>query len=321
MATSNIRNSISRPVPLSLVIRNKLSTPNRKLTEEEIKPIGSQPHDALFFVLAYLNFLDLLKCSRVCKSFKDAVDNDVLLWFDFIVEPPLNLKITDDVLLKFTDKAQGRLRSLGITNCVRITDGGLQRVIEKNPNITKLYIQSCTQMTPDGILKVVESSNKLEMIRVENIYSLKKNHLQTLYSSLNIKPQDQKPNIYLEANSNPVDIEICPKCSDVRLVFQCLREKCKSKNERPLSACKGCLFCVPRCEGCGGCVDQEETGETACADVVCLDCWLKLPKCNLCNKPYCNRHLESIELSNPNSSGFVCEGCLGEMEQWLSSPH
>ncbi|KAF5185604.1 F-box protein skip28 [Thalictrum thalictroides] len=308
-------------------IQEKLS--GLKLGEELIKP--AQPHEALFLVLPCLNLLELLTLSRVCILLKDAIDNDILVWLDIIVESPLNMRINDDILLKFTSKALGRLRSLVLMNCVRITDDGLHKVIENNPHIEKLYIPSCTQLTPDGIVRVVKSltdqSNKLKFLRLENVQNLTKEHLQILQSCLKISPEEQKPKVYLAyelfpslSDTNAIDVEVCPKCKNVKLVFECPRETCRNKNKRLLQACKGCLHCIPRCEGCGGCVDVDETGETACLDVVCLDCWLKLPKCNLCNKPYCNRHADNIQWSQPYSSGFVCDSCTGEMEQWLASP-
>ena len=76
------------------------------------------------------------------------------------------------------------------------------------------------------------------------------------------------------------------------------------------SRCQGCFFCVARCETCGGCIDLEELGESglACSDFLCMDCWLKLPKCCTCNRPYCERHSNLKE--NLSASGeFTCQEC------------
>ncbi|PIA53798.1 hypothetical protein AQUCO_00900407v1 [Aquilegia coerulea] len=325
--TENTKNHQITMLSLPQSIQDKLS--GLKLGKELIKT--SQPHEAMFLVLTCLNLFELLTLSRVCRLLKDAIDDDILLWLDIVVESPLNMRINDDKLLKFTSKAQGRLRSLILMNCVRITDDGLHKIIENNPHLEKLYIPSCTQLTPDGVVRVVKSltdqSNKLKFLRLENVHNLTEEHLQIFHSCLKINPEEQKPKVYLSyglfpalSDTNAIDVEVCPKCKDVKLVFECPRETCRSKNKRPLQACKGCLLCIPRCEGCGGCVDVDETGETACLDVVCLDCWLQLPKCNLCNKPYCHRHADNIQWSPPYSSGFVCDTCSAEMEQWLASP-
>ena len=76
--------------------------------------------------------------SQVCKFFRDAIANDVLIWLDVIVERRLSLRLTDETLIKIASKANGRLRILALLNCVRITDAGLLSVVNKNPNISKV---------------------------------------------------------------------------------------------------------------------------------------------------------------------------------------
>lgn len=100
------------------------------------------PHEALFLVLAYLPVFELLAMSEACMSLRDAVNKDVLPWLDIIVERPLNSWLSDEILMKITSKANGRLRTLALINCVKITDDGLQRVVEKNPFISKVWL-SC----------------------------------------------------------------------------------------------------------------------------------------------------------------------------------
>jgi len=77
-----------------------------------------------------------------------------------------------------------------------------------------------------------------------------------------------------------------------------------------VNQCRGCFFCVARCETCGGCIDLEELGETglACSDFLCMDCWLKLPKCSTCNRPYCERHSDLKEKLS-SSGQFTCQEC------------
>lgn len=261
--------------------------------EMEMEP--GPPHEVLFLVLAYLPLLDLLAMTEVCSSLKDAVNKDVLLWLNIIVERPLNLRISDDTLMKITSKANGRLTTLALINSEKVTDAGLLRVVEKNPLIDKLYIPSCTGLTPEGIIRSVKTltqdSHNLESLKMDGICNLNKEHLETLGSCV-----------------ETIDVDICSKCSEVRLVYNCPRETCKRKKEHPLTECKGCKLCIPRCEECGGCVGLGEVGEAACEDVLCSDCWLLLPKCNFCNKPYCKRHGDQ-RCSIPCESGWVCGVC------------
>lgn len=74
--------------------------------------------------------------------------------------------------------------------------------------------------------------------------------------------------------------------------------------------CRGCFFCIARCEDCGGCFDFSELSEeTICSHLLCQTCWLRLPKCNICNRPYCNRHSNILEGSS-KFLGFLCGQCM-----------
>lgn len=93
-----------------------------------------------FVHCVFLGVKDLLSVERVCKSFRNAVRSDPLLWRNIIIDWPLNERITDDVLVKLTSRAQGTLQTLGLVHCVRITDSGLQGVFDSNPRLTKVSI-------------------------------------------------------------------------------------------------------------------------------------------------------------------------------------
>ena len=101
---------------------------------------SGRPHEALSLVLGYLPLYELLSMNQVCKSFTDAINNDVLIWLDIIVKRRLSLRLTDETLIKIASKADGRLRILALPNCVRITDAGLMRVVNENPHIYRGHI-------------------------------------------------------------------------------------------------------------------------------------------------------------------------------------
>lgn len=104
-----------------------------------------------------------------------------------------------------------------------------------------------------------------------------------------------------------IDLETCPKCFEVRLVYDCPKGDCK-RREWPLAQCRACYFCIPRCENCGGCIASEEMEEGACSDILCLKCWLhEHPKCSFCNKPYCKQHTNWWCTSS--DATFVCRVC------------
>ena len=99
---------------------------------------GAAPHAAIAFALGYLGLRDLLSVERVCRSFRSSVQSDPLLWRSIHVDQPLNERITDDILLQLTRRAQGNLQCLSLVECPRITDDVLKRVLESNPRLTKV---------------------------------------------------------------------------------------------------------------------------------------------------------------------------------------
>lgn len=302
----------------------KASSSETSTTVEEAEQEGP-PHEAMFLVIAYLRVYEVLTMSRVCTSLRYAVNNDVLLWLKIIVETPLNSRLSDDTLLKITSKANGRLQTLALMNCIHITDHGLQRVVEQNLFIEELHIPACTGITPEGVLTAVKTlcqrANCLTTLSLNGIYNLQNDHLDVLTSNLrkNLPLEDeptQQPIYYHKRgsvsafkhneNQKIIDLEKCPKCFEVRMVYDCPKVDCNRKEPRQ-AQCRGCIFCIPRCENCGGCVGSEELEEVACGDFLCLECWLLLPKCNFCNKPYCKQHTNWWRTSSESS--FLCRVC------------
>ena len=78
--------------------------------------------------------------SQVCKSLRDSIRDDVLVWLNLVVEKPLSRRLTDRILMNITSKAHGRLRTLALLNCFKITDDGLLKVVIANPLLTKVTL-------------------------------------------------------------------------------------------------------------------------------------------------------------------------------------
>ena len=106
------------------------------------KAQGQPPHEALFLVLPYLAVQELLATSETCSSLRDSVRNDdgVLPWQNVVVEKPLSRRLTDASLARVASMARGNLRTLALIDCVNVTDDGLQRIIQTNPLIDKVYM-------------------------------------------------------------------------------------------------------------------------------------------------------------------------------------
>lgn len=97
------------------------------------------PHEALFLVLSYLPLFELLSMRAVCVSLRDAVEHDVLPWLHILVDRRLSSRLSDYTLGRIARKAGGRLRTLALINCFKISDSGLHEVVEKNPLLTKVF--------------------------------------------------------------------------------------------------------------------------------------------------------------------------------------
>lgn len=160
-----------------------------------------------------------------------------------------------------------------------------------------------------------ENNHNLNTLEINGIYGIHNEHLQTLHKLIvhNRTQHNQGLNkiLYHEYTKSstlkrndtnrPIDVDVCPKCDEVRMVFDCPRIRCE---------CRGCDLCITWCIECGICLrgNDEEVEESCCEDMLCLECWLKLPKCNFCNKPYCNKHADQQHRVS-GSMGFVCDAC------------
>lgn len=72
----------------------------------------------------------------VCKSLRNAVDGDALLWRHLLLERPLSLKVTDSILLDLVSEAKGTLESLVLIDSWLFTDSALYLIAQTNPHIT-----------------------------------------------------------------------------------------------------------------------------------------------------------------------------------------
>ncbi|XVF85168.1 hypothetical protein PTKIN_Ptkin17bG0096600 [Pterospermum kingtungense] len=262
----------------------------------ELSSDGGQgaPHEALSLALGYLGVRDLFVVEKVCTSLRSTVQNDPLLWRSIHVDQPLNEKLTDDALLQITSRAQGTLQCLSLVGCQRITDEGLKRVVENNPKLIKLSVPGCTRLTIEGILnslKALKSMGALgvKYLRIGGLYGVTQEHFEELKLLLGmdnqIQPIVHKPHFYHRGNvyiscedDRAIDIEMCPRCQNMRLVYDCPAEGCQQEHAAQL--CRACTLCITRCVQCGRCINDGEYEETFCLELLCSDCWkLQLSKC------------------------------------------
>ncbi|KAH9603707.1 hypothetical protein KSS87_007458 [Heliosperma pusillum] len=244
------------------------------------------PHSALSFALAYLGVRDLVVVERVCKSLQFTVQNDPLLWKSIHIDYPLNARVTDDVLVQLTNRAQGHLQCLSLVDCKGVTNDGLWRVLESNPRLTKLSVPGCINLKIEGMINCLKA---FQLMAVPGIKCLRvagrivnseqyEELLALLGIENNVQPYYQKPHFYCRGNidvscedDRPIDLEICPKCKMAKLVYDCTTESCQAKDQAG-HLCRACIQCIYRCYQCGRCIDGVVHEEDFFLDYVCSDC-------------------------------------------------
>ncbi|XP_039126329.1 F-box protein SKIP14-like [Dioscorea cayenensis subsp. rotundata] len=249
------------------------------------------PHEGLVYSLGYLGVRDLLSVEMVCRSLKNAVQSDALLWRCIHIDSPLSQRIGDGDLLRLTQRAQGSLHCLSLVGCSRITDDGLKRVLESNPRLKKLSIPGCVRLTVEGLinnLKAVKSwaNPGITHLRLGRLFSVTPDNYDELKSLLGADEQEQlharKPRFYhcgiyslAFDDESVLDIELCPECQKLKLVYDCPAETCRDKGPEQ---CRACDVCIARCIECGRCIKNCEYEETFCLENLCSGCWKDPPQ-------------------------------------------
>ncbi|GLU11410.1 hypothetical protein SLE2022_281580 [Rubroshorea leprosula] len=241
------------------------------------------PHDGMLLALGYLGVRDLLAVEGVCRSFRDAIRGDLLLWRSIHVDQPFNEMITDVTLVKLTNRAQGSLQCLSLVDCRKITDYGLKCVLESNPRLSKLSVPGCIKLSIEGILfnlRALKSAGSLviKQLRVGGRLGTTNEQFEELKSLIGadmIQQKTRKPQFYRDGqqylpwdDDRAIDIEMCPRCQNLRLVYDCPAESCSNTAQ----LCRACRLCITRCIQCGCCIENRDYEEMFCLDNRCMDC-------------------------------------------------
>lgn len=105
----------------------------------------------------------------------------------------------------------------------------------------QLYMPRCTGLTAEGVVKIVqalyECKGNLNRIRLHGICRMTKHHLDAISSAMckgNQQKDDQSlfysHRVHEVLNTNDerhIDVDVCPICTNVRLVFDCTRDGCR----------------------------------------------------------------------------------------------
>jgi hypothetical protein len=158
----------------------------------------------------------------------------------------------------------------------------------------QLSVPRCLRLGIEGILNNLRALKSvgapgIKHLRIGGICHVKDKQFEELQVLLNADNHMQlnahRPQIYRGGNSciscdddRAIDIEVCPRCQQLRLVYDCPAESCQAKNQAAQS-CRACIICIARCINCGRCINDHDYEETFCLDVLCLDCWKQLFHC------------------------------------------
>ncbi|KAH6555706.1 hypothetical protein KP509_1Z234500 [Ceratopteris richardii] len=248
-----------------------------------------------------MSLQDLLMMDQVCRTSREWIREDISLWHKVQVEPPLSSKLTDDVLPQLSKRSRGLMVSLRLVDCLRITDEAVHQIVLTSPKLTKLFLPGCNRKTADGIVTIVKEHTEqwgatmpgLKAL-LHNINGLSEDDLQSLITIMEtpaVSHPIPKPRYYHENDHScmfkypsVIDVQVCPKCICVRMVYDCPREECQLKQ-----GCRACVFSTIRCDECGICLPNEELNETECPKFLCLRCWFKSAKCSECNRAILRR--------------------------------
>lgn len=147
-------------------------------------------------------------------------------------------------------------------------------------------------MNIEGILNILRDFNKgsrgIRYLRIGGIYGVTQEYFEEFQRLLGTDERQEKeaqearkPHFYVRGNiyllfddNRSIDIEACPKCQRLRLVYDCPFEGCRTKDGTP-DSCRGCTLCIARCIQCGRCISDNEYEETFFLDLLCADCLTK----------------------------------------------
>ena len=128
----------------------------------------------------------------------------------------------------------------------------------------------------------------MKQLRIGGLYGVTREHLEQLNylldGGLQQRSQRVKPRFYpngryadyalSQDDDSTIDVEACPKCGVVTLVYDCTNGSCQNPSE-----CRGCDLCILRCDVCGKCVDGKSERifvlnkhVPSGVDMQCVDC-------------------------------------------------
>lgn len=166
-----------------------------------------------------------------------------------------------------------------------------------------MCVPGCTRLTIGGIvdnLKAFKSRGGpgIKHLSIAGMYGVTEVHFKELekllvgienFTHLNTREprfyRGGEPRFPSSNGGRVIDIERCPKCMNMRIVYDCPVVGCKGIKEGDTNPdantprCRACTLCIARCNWCGRCIDETVHEETFCLDLRCIDCGKEISKC------------------------------------------
>ncbi|KAK4360800.1 hypothetical protein RND71_019752 [Anisodus tanguticus] len=162
-------------------------------------------------------------------------------------------------------------------------DAGMRRVGER-------LDAGCVKLTIDGILsnlKILKTAGKtrLKYLGIYGLFGVTNQHIEEIKLLTGVDdsklPTTRKPQIFggdqlriTSDDDRAMDIEVCPKCQQLELIYDCPSESCQKK-QSAIQLCRACTTCIARCFNCGCCLNNCDYEELFSFELLCLDCWRK----------------------------------------------
>lgn len=159
----------------------------------------------------------------------------------------------------------------------------------------QLSVPGCTRLSIEGIVGMLKAYNSMgtpgvKHLHIGGLYGVTQEHFDELKLLLGTDSQllqhFHKPKFYHREkmylscdDDRAIDIEVCPRCQNLRLVYDCPLEGCHGVGHTT-QVCRACTLCIPRCSQCGRCVYDSEYEETFCLEWLCSPCAKQLVKCS-----------------------------------------
>ncbi|CAH1247001.1 FBXL13 [Branchiostoma lanceolatum] len=129
-------------------------------TRDEISLL---PRKAALKVFAYIDIADLLRCARVCRSWK-VLTQSPALWTKVNLSTVKN-KVTDPVVIQMLHKCRPYLVHLNLRGCMGVRRASFN-VISQCKNLQDLNLSECKGLSDDSLRQIAEGCRALLYLNV-----------------------------------------------------------------------------------------------------------------------------------------------------------